>query len=231
MRAAKILAGIVVALMALTSCVDTLSEANFEKYWYVEAEDDSTEVTWGSGYVEFTAPKGLTVWRREKMKGDIRIEYEAEVVVEREGDRLSDMNCFWKATDPESPDDIFATTGRRRGIFKNYYSLSLYYVGYGGNQNRTTRFRKYTADTLGIGDPAMRPEILMEYRDIQHLLQPNHWYRIEIECRGQKTTMSVDGQQIVDYVDLEPLREGWFAFRTTKSRTRMRNFSVTELKE
>ena len=31
----------------------------------------------------------------------------------------------------------------RNGEFKNYNTLDLYYVGYGGNDNGTTRFREY----------------------------------------------------------------------------------------
>ena len=58
-------------------------------------------------------------------------------------DRLSDLNCFWGADDPRHPDDFFARSAWRNGEFKNYNTLDLYYVGYGGNDNGTTRFREY----------------------------------------------------------------------------------------
>lgn len=47
-------------------------------------------------------------------------------------DRLSDLNCFWAANDPKYPDDLFARSQWRDGIFKNYNTLNLFYVGYGG---------------------------------------------------------------------------------------------------
>ena len=45
-------------------------------------------------------------------------------------DRLSDLNCFWAANDPKYPDDLFARSQWRDGIFKNYNTLNLFYVGY-----------------------------------------------------------------------------------------------------
>ena len=40
---------------------------------------------------------------------------------------------------PRHPDDFFARSAWRNGEFKNYNTLDLYYVGYGGNDNGTTR--------------------------------------------------------------------------------------------
>ena len=42
------------------------------------------------------------------------------------------------------------------------YSLQLYYLGYGGNHNSTTRFRRYDGDESGITNPKARPAILKE---------------------------------------------------------------------
>lgn len=205
-----------------------LTAGEFDKYWAVESESPDYKVTFAGDTVELLAPRGLTLWRKAKMSGDVTIEYDACVVVEGEGDRLSDLNCFWMASDPKSPDDLMGRSGWRRGIFARCYTLQLYYVGYGGNHNRTTRFRRYDGDEAGVTDKSKRPAILCEYTDSAHLLRPNHWYHVRLEARGGRVRYFIDGQMLVDYVDPQPLREGWFGFRTTLSRTRVTNFRYEE---
>lgn len=100
----------------------------------------------------------------------------------------------------------------RSGIFLNCYSLQLYYLGYGGNHNSTTRFRRYDGDESGITNPKARPAILKEYTDAGHLLKPNHWYHIKITNENNRVSYYIDGERLVDFRDAEPLREGWFGF-------------------
>src|SRR6266700_1209080 len=109
---------------------------------------------------------GVTVWLKQLLTGNILIEYKRKVLMDTgRNDRLSDLNNFWMATDPHKTD--FFT---RHGVLEEYDSLQLYYVGMGGNSNRTTRFRKYT----GNGELPL----LQEYTDSVHLLQPNREYNI-----------------------------------------------------
>ena len=51
------------------------------------------------------------------MSGKVTIEYDACVVVESDGDRLSDLNCFWMASDPQYPDNLWKREKWRSGIF------------------------------------------------------------------------------------------------------------------
>ena len=78
-----------------------LNARQFHKYWKVESESPDYKVTFRGDTAEILSPKGLTLWRKEKMSGKVTIEYDACVVVEAEGDRLSDLNCFWMASDPQ----------------------------------------------------------------------------------------------------------------------------------
>ena len=56
-------------------------------------------MTFQGDTAEILSPKGLTLWRKEKMSGRVTIEYDACVVVEKEGDRLSDLIAFgWLRT-------------------------------------------------------------------------------------------------------------------------------------
>lgn len=142
-------------------------------------------------------------------------------------DRLSDLNCFWMAREGsgERPD-----WGGASGRFVESYRLQCYYLGYGGNHNTTTRFRRYNGDTLAITNPTHRPAILKEYTDSAHLLRPNHWYTVRIEMHADgRTRYFIDGECLVDYLDTTPLLHGYFAFRTTWSHVRLTAFKYDPL--
>ena len=194
------------------------SSADWQKLWQVESESPNYTVTpLGGDTLEILSPKGLTLWYKQKLSGDITAEYDACVVDEgKPGDRLSDMNLFWMASDPKAK-DIWTRMAQRNGVFANCSQLQLYYLGYGGNYNSTTRFRRYHGE--------QKPPIVKEYTDADHLLKPNHWYHIRIQSLKGKVSIYVDGKLIVAYADPAPLKSGWFGFRTTLSRTRIANFS------
>ena len=132
-------------------------------------------------------------------------------------DRLSDLNQFWMASDPRNP-DLFTRTG----VFSQYDSLLLYYVGFGGNTNSTTRFRKYN----GKGERVLYTDLT----DKEHLLQPNKEYTITTIVYNRVTKFFVDGKEFFSFNDPEPLREGYFGFRTTESRHEIDDFKVYQLK-
>lgn len=210
-------AGIAYLLSGGEKYPDGLGIKAFDSYWTVESESPDYRVEFVGEGVEILSPKGLTLWYNKPVEAPCTIEYDACVVMECEGDRLSDLNCFWMATDPAA-EDIFARSARRNGVFANCATLQLYYVGYGGNYNTTTRFRRYN----GMPDPPL----LQEYTDPAHLLQPNHWYHIRLVCGEGRTEYWIDGERLFAYDDPEPLTRGWFGFRTTLSRTRVKGFRV-----
>ena len=144
-------------LKAQDNQVSGLNARQFHKYWKVESESPDYKVTFRGDTAEIVSPKGLTLWRKEKMSGKVTIEYDACVVSETEKDRLSDLNCFWMVSDPKHPDNLWKREKWRNGIFLHCYSLQLYYMGYGGNHNSTTRFRRYDGNEAGITDPQARP--------------------------------------------------------------------------
>lgn len=211
-------------LNAQDNKISGLNAHQFHNYWKVESESPEYQVTFRGDTVEIFSPKGLTLWRKEPMTGKVTIEYDACVVIEKEGDRLSDLNCFWMASDPQYPDNIWKREKWRSGVFLHCYSLQLYYMGYGGNHNSTTRFRRYDGNETAIADAKVRPAILKEYTDAGHLLKPNHWYHIKITNENNRVSYYIDGERLVDFRDAEPLMKGWFGFRTTLSRTRITNF-------
>jgi hypothetical protein len=148
------------------------------------------------------------------------ISYEATVIsAGGPNDRVSDLNCFWMATDPASPGDIFARP--RTGAFAGYNSLHLYYVGLGGNGNTTTRFRRY------IGDAVERP--LLPENDLSVAQHPemgivaNETQTVTLVADGGLIQYWRDGVKIFEMVDPEPYTKGWFGIRTTKDHMQVRN--------
>ncbi len=197
--------------------------AKAEDKWFVEAEDGGRVVWHGDTLADIHAPKGLTLWNKSLMEGNVTIEYEARIV----GDgRISDLNCFWMASDPNA-NNVFKNAKRRGGKFINSYTMRLYYMGFGGNHNSTTRFRRYDGDARGVANAAFRPAVLREYTDSGHLLRGDHWYKIRLESIDGHARFTIDGERIVDFADPLPLHEGYFGFRTTLAHAQLRNFRYT----
>lgn len=160
---------------------------------------------------------GVTVWLNKKLKGNIQIEYKRTVLMEgKSNDRLSDLNQFWMAQDPRN-----AKLFTRSGVFVQYDSLRLYYVGMGGNDNTTTRFRKY----LGNGEKTL----LQEYKDEAHLLKAGKKYAVKIIMKDGVTGFWVDDECYFTYADPEPLREGYFGFRSVHARQAIEDFKIYQL--
>ncbi|WP_221391455.1 DUF6250 domain-containing protein [Dyadobacter sp. NIV53] len=189
-----------------------------KKRWIAEIEPVEKSVVYKlDGKLIMDTAGGVTVWFNQKLEGNIRIEYDWKVVVDSgRNDRLSDLNQFWMASDPRN-ENLFTRSGK----FETYDSLTLYYVGFGGNSNTTTRFRKYHGNGL-------KP-LLQEYLDSAHLLKSNYLYHISIKIINGKTTFSVDGKIVFDWSDSNPLTSGYFGFRSTGARHAIDNFRVYQL--
>ena len=171
----------------------------------------------------------LGLWYKERLTGNYEITYRVQVVVENGSyDRLSDLNCFWGADDPRHPYDFFARSAWRNGEFKNYNTLDLYYVGYGGNDNGTTRFREYHGEYYGVDDAKIKP-ILKEYTDAAHLLKPNHWYEVKIRVENGATTYAMDGEELFSLPVADGKGDGYFALRLWQNHVRFADFQVANI--
>jgi rhamnogalacturonan endolyase len=156
------------------------------------------------------------VWLDRPLTGNVLISFTRKVVVDGgPNDRLSDLNVFWMARDPKRA-DLFTRSGK----FEDYDDLTMYYAGIGGNRNTTTRLRRY-----GNG---VR-ELVSEYTDAAHLLEPNRDYRIEIAVYEGCTRVRVDGNTWFTYRDPHPLTNGWFGLRTTWSRQTVDDLKIQRL--
>jgi hypothetical protein len=190
--------------------------------WAPESER-AARVTATDGVLDIDTPAGLTLWFSGELRGPVLIEYQAAAVLAGgPNDRVSDLNCFWMASDRHSP--AAAPAGMRSGAFTEYNNLLAYYVGLGGNGNTTTRFRRY------IGSEVERPLLPENDRTAPNeLLRPNHFQTIRLVADGRLIQYYRDEQRLFEYEDPRPYTHGWFAIRTTKSHLRMRYFRVYRL--
>ena len=154
------------------------------------------------------------------------ITYDA-FIIENSGphDRVSDMNCFWMANDLDNPTNLFANSKKRRGKFSNYDALRLYYMGVGGNDNGTTRFRRY----VGNGERPLLPEY--DFKDPKYMLRPNQVYHIKIIAYENVIRYYRNDVLMVDFLDNDPYTSGFFGFRTVNNHMTIDNFKVYQLTE
>ena len=186
-------------------------------------QEQPAVVTAKAGVLSIDAPAGVTVWLKQKLGGPVSIEYDATAVQQGgPNDRVSDLNCFWMADTAERRGDLLATP--RSGQFADYDTLTCYYVGYGGNANTTTRFRRY------IGQKSNRPlRPGDEYTDAAHLLKPNASVHLKLIADGHRVAFWRDGERLFSMDDVRPYRDGWFGFRSVKSHLEIRNLVVRRL--
>ncbi|HTL67757.1 MAG TPA: DUF6250 domain-containing protein [Lacunisphaera sp.] len=188
--------------------------------WSVEQQPGGSVVA-KDGRLVINDAGGCTVWFRTPLDAPVLITYTAVVT---SASRVSDLNCFWMASDPAHPDALLGPGRGRDGKFASYDGLRLYYVGYGGNTNTTTRFRRYD----GAGGRPLLPE--HDLTAPPFLLQADHPYRLAlVGTTDGHVQYARDGQVIFDWHDPAPLRHGWFGFRTVHSRIEISNFEVHAL--
>ncbi|MCH8686180.1 DUF1080 domain-containing protein [Pedomonas mirosovicensis] len=191
--------------------------------WVIEAERGGRFRAEG-GVLDIDSPAGVTLWFRHALASPVAIDYEVMAVSEGgPNDAVSDINCFWMATDTRaSGGDVLAI--RRSGAFAGYDELRTYYAGIGGNRNTTSRFRRY------VGRRDDRP--LLPQHDLsapEHMIAPNRWYRIRLVADGNRIELLRDGTPMFRLNDPAPYTCGHFGLRTTKSHLRVRNFRVYRL--
>ena len=214
-----------IAALCLAGCqshVGPASSSNPNLADYVIEQRPSGTVRTNGDALVIEDAEGCTVWLRRKLTAPVEIEYDVTVVSHGGAhDRVSDVNCFWMATDPTAPDGCpFAPGHGRSGKFSDYDSLRTYYVGMGGNNNTTTRFRKYD----GRGAKPLLPEFDLRARDV--LLEPNRTYRLRVVAHDGVAAFWRDGKRLFAFHDPAPLTSGWFGFRTVQSHLEIRHVTI-----
>lgn len=193
------------------------------EHWVVEQQRGGT-VTFNDGVMEITDANGCTVWLKHKLESPVKIEYDATVIDQGGSfDRVSDLNCFWMATDSGNPGDFFASSEERAGKFPNYHSLELYYVGYGGHNNTKTRFRRYD----GNMDRPLLPE--HDLSEKKFMIKPNSKTHIILIADGNQISYTRNGEVIFSIYDEKPYTEGYFGIRTVNNHLKIENLKISKM--
>ncbi len=175
--------------------------------------------------------------------GDYEIRFTATPIPRATGaytDRISDLNVFWNAT---VPDDATADPTRKAsdGALGSYTSLRLYYVGFGANNNTTTRLRRYDGtdarpQLAGYATPgSATAEDTSGPMTAATSLTANVGTKVRIVSRQATADDPVtlkwyaNDALVFSYADPAPYAAGWFALRTTDSHFQIRDFVVVRL--
>ncbi|MCQ9427323.1 DUF6250 domain-containing protein [Pseudomonas sp. LJDD11] len=190
--------------------------------WRIETQDPAGSAV----YVEqqrliMDTRAGMTVWLDRPLRGAYRIEFLRQVLVAGQAnDRLSDMNLFWGAHEPDLPDGHLRLA-RRNGVLEAYDNMASWYVGMGGNGNSTTRFRWY--------DGSGERHLLGEHLQPDYLLEAGRIYRIRVEVSADQTAYWVDDRLMFQQALDGRSTDGYFGFRSVWSRQTISRFRVTAL--
>lgn len=190
--------------------------------WVIEKMDASV-VDIKQGEMDINDDGGTTVWFKHNIAVPSVIEFEGKVVVAGgKNDRGTDLNFFWMAQEPGST-DFFAKSTWRGGDMRKYDPMQLYYVGYGANDNSTTRFRRYPGD-------GTRP-LLPQYDVVDEVFMnvPNTHTKIQIVSLDEGTYVYANGKQLYFIDGEKDFKQGYFGFRTWKSHVAIDNFKVYSL--
>jgi hypothetical protein len=193
------------------------------KNWSPEVEKGG-KLSAHDGQMEIDVPGGCTAWFMPSLRGPVMIRYEARLIsAGGTNDRVSDLNCFWMASDSRFPAaEMFAHP--RSGKFSDYDRLLTYYVGLGGNTNTTSRFRRY------IGRQDNRPLLPQnDLRDKADLLTANRWQTLRLVACGGLIQYWRDDKKLFEMNDPDPYKSGWFAVRTTWNHMAVRRLRIWSL--
>lgn len=148
------------------------------------------------------------------------IEFNGAVVVAGgKNDRGTDLNFFWMAQEPGSA-DFFNKSYWRSGNMRKYDPMRLYYIGYGANDNSTTRFRRYPGD----GTRPLLPEY--DVKEVEFINVPNKYTNIKIFNLDDKVMVYANDKLLYRIEDETKFKSGRFGFRTWKSHLKIDDFKV-----
>jgi len=191
--------------------------------WVVE-KTDKTKVGIIDGSLDIDDGAGVTVWFKPELSTPSVIEFNGAVVVAGgKNDRGTDLNFFWMAQEPGSA-DFFSKSDWRSGNMRKYDPMRLYYIGYGANDNSTTRFRRYPGD----GTRPLLPEY--DVKEVEFMNVPNKYTNIKIFNLDDKVMVYANDKLLYRIEDETMFKSGRFGFRTWKSHLKIDDFKVYSIK-
>ncbi|MFC3356375.1 DUF6250 domain-containing protein [Sphingobacterium zeae] len=188
--------------------------------WIIELEyPDKSHIEASNEGLVIDSYGGATLWLDTLLTGDYLIQYEREISLDKgENKRLSDLNQFWLAQEPHNEIKLKSRDGR----LDSYNDLILFYVGIGGNNNSTTRFRRYD----GSGERIL----LAEKNEKPFLLEAGRSDTISTFVRASKrqTEVWMNGKRLFVEEGIQNTK-GYFGLRLTASRQVIKWLTLSKL--
>lgn len=189
--------------------------------WTVEGETDSSRFSFNGDTLNIFTPSTITLWYDHRFNGNYRIRFSVlEKGAAIPDSSVSAWGCFWAATDPEHPDNLFFNSDQRGQDLSNYHSLQLYYTI---RQNQ---------DSLRFGKNRITPDSLPQRSSAypSSVFQNDTWNVIEIKMENEIVSYSVNGNIVKQERDNLPLLEGYFGLYLQNSVLRLTGFEIKLLK-
>ncbi len=120
---------------------------------------------------------------------------------------------------------FFARSEWRNGVFKNYNTLDLFLRWIRGNDNSTTRFRRYNGKYYGVADDKSET-ITSRIYGYPAFTCSNQWYQISIRVQKGVTTYSVNGEELFRYSITGSEGDGHFGLRLLQNHVLFTDFKV-----
>lgn len=206
--------------MLMILCLNTIhadAQSFNPQKWRIELEQpQNSSVYFNKDTLTINSSKGATVWLDSLITGNYEITYKRTFIMEgAKNDRLSDMNQFWNASDGNG------LLKERKGQFREYDDMLLYYFGISGNKNTTSRLRRYD----GKGE-----RVLLQDLDTTYLLKPGKVYTVKTVISNGRSQVWVDDRLYFDYTDSNPIKSGYFGLRTTHSHQKIWDFKIKSIR-
>lgn len=212
--------------------------------WRLEAQDprttlmSTTEIN-GRPALELATPAGATLWFTTPLHGDHVVSLwatplPAPASAGVHAGRVSDLNLLWNATEPDG-----GLPRPRDGSLAGLDGLQAWYVGFGANGNTTTRLRRYDGSGRRVlidgwaDPPEATPADSRGAMTAATRLVPGRPVHVQWLSRAPTEADPVhlrwwaDGRLLFEQAGGAPLLAGALALRTTASRWRFSQLSVT----
>jgi len=195
--------------------------------WWVEGGVD-VRVEEGRLYVD-ADPEGAegyvcTVWCKQGLSGDVRIEFDAHVL--SSSANANNINFFFHYSDPAG-DPLYDTRDERESAAYGLYHELNGYICTFLNDTREENLALPPEERKARVRIRRCPGFDLLAETYDYRCREGVTYHVEILRQGGVITFSVDGEELLTVEDLEPLDGGLIGLRTFRTRLWWDNIRVT----
>lgn len=159
-----------------------------------------------------------TVWHRARIAGDVKVEF--DVMVEGSVTNTNNINFFLFYTMPDGSSPEATTADRKYADYRDYHQLNGYIFTFLNAPENKAAARVRIRRCPGF-------RLLNETYAYHN--RRNQVYRVTLIKRGGTLEFFADGQLLLTAKDDQPLADGYFGFRTFRTKLWFDNLVITRL--